>query len=101
MEINVEVKNLTKEDIIYILSEGFKRPRWYKNNVLEVTNKLLNNQYPTIIDSKNVKYSLSLHNFIKGIEYFINNGGNTNLYKYDLFDCDKIIQYALFGTIMY
>ena len=51
MEINVEIKNLTKEDIIYILSEGFKCPRWYKNNVLEVTNNLVKNECTTIIDS--------------------------------------------------
>ena len=101
MEINVEIKNLTKEDIINILSEGFKHPRWYKNTVLEVTNNLLNNEYTTIIDSKNVKYSFSLNRLYKGIELFIKNGGNTKIYKYDLFDCDRIIQYALFGIIMY
>ena len=44
MEINVEIKNLTQLDIIYILSEGFKCPMWYKNDVIEVTNKLLNNE---------------------------------------------------------
>ena len=101
MEINVEITNLTKEDIIYILSEGFKYPRWNKNNVVQVTNNLLNNEYTTIIDIKNVKYSISLYRLYKGIELFIKNGGGTNLYKYDLIDCDKIIQYALFGIIMY
>ena len=100
MEINVEVTNLTKEDIIYILSEGFKCPRWYKNNVLEVTNNLLKNEYTTIIDSKNIRFAMSLNRLYKGIELFIKNGGSTNIYSYDLFDCDKIIQYALFGVIM-
>lgn len=101
MELRIEVTNLTKEDIINIMSEAFKSPRWYKNNVLEVTNKLLNNQYTTIIDSKNVKYSLSLYRLYSGVELFIKNGGGINIYKYDLIDCDKIIQYALFGIIMY
>ena len=101
MELNVEIKNLTNEDIIYILSEGFKYPRWNKNNVVQVTNNLLNNEYTTIIDIKNVKYSISLYGLYRGIELFIKNGGGTNLYKYDLTDCDKIIQYALFGIIMY
>ena len=100
MEINVEVTNLTKEDIIYILSEGFKCPMWNKNNVLEITNQLLDNEHTTIISSKIVRFSISLHRLYKGIELFIKNGGGTNLYKYDLFDCDKIIQYALFGIIM-
>ena len=55
MELRVEVTNLTKEDIIYILSEGFKYPRWNKNNVVEITNNLLENDYTTIIDIKNFK----------------------------------------------
>ena len=101
MEINVEITNLTKEDIIYILSEGFKCPIWNKNNVLEITNQLLDNEYTTIISSKNVRFSISLHRLYKGIELFIENGGSTKLYKYNTFDCDNIIQYALFGEIIY
>ena len=101
MEINVEIKNLTKEDIIYILSEGFKHHIWNKNNALEITNQLLDNEYTTIISSKNVRFSISLHKLYKDIELFIENGGTTKLYKYDIFDCDNIIQYALFGEIIY
>lgn len=101
MEINVEIKNLTKEDIIHILSEGFKCPIWCKNNVIEITNKLLNNEKATIINIRNIKFDISLYRLYKGIELFIKNGGSTKLYKYDVFDCDDIIQYALFGTIMY
>ena len=101
MEIKVEIKNLTKEDIIYILSEAFKCPRWYKNNVLEVTNNLLKNECTTIIDSKNIRFAMSLNRLYIAIETFIKNSGNIEIYKYDLIDCDKIIQYALFGIIMY
>ena len=101
MEINVEITNLTKEDIIYILSEGFKCPIWNKNNALEITNQLLDNEYTTILNIKNIRFSISLHRLYKGIELFIKNGGKTKLYKYDMFDCDDIIQYALFGEIMY
>ena len=100
MEIEIEITNLTKEDIIYILSEGFKCPMWNKNNVVEVTNNLLEDSYTKIINIKNIKFSMSLNRLYRGIELFIKNGGNTNIYKYDLFDCDKIIQYALFGVIM-
>ena len=101
MEIEVKITNLTKEDIINILSEGFKCPMWNKNNVLEITNKLLNNEDTKIINVRNVKFTISLHRLYKGIELLIKNGGDTNIDKYDIFDCDRIIQYALFGEIIY
>ena len=101
MEINVEVKNLTKEDIIYILSETFKHSMWNKNNAIEVTNKLLNNECTTIINNRNIKFALSLYRLCAGIGLFIKNGGGTNLCKYDLIDGDKIIQYSLFGELMF
>ena len=101
MEINVEITNLTKEDIIYILSEGFKCPIWNKNNVIQVTNMLLNDEYTTIINNRNIKFSLSLYRLCRGIELFIKNGGGVNPSEYDLIDGDKILQYALFGEIMY
>ena len=101
MELRVEVTNLTKEDIIYILSEGFKCPMWNKNNVVEVTNNLLEDNYTTIINIKNIKFSMSLYRLYRGIEFHINNGGSRNIYNYDLQDSDTIIQYALFGTILY
>lgn len=99
--MKIEISELTKEDIISILSDGFKCPRWNKNNVLEITNQLLDNEYTTIINSKNVRFSISLHRLYKGIELFIKNGGSTIIDKYDIFDCDTIIQYALFGEIIY
>ena len=101
MELEIVVTNLTKEDIIYILSEGFKCPIWNKNNVLEITNKLLNNENVTIINYRNVKFSMSLYRLYKGVELFIKNGGSTNPCKYNVFECDNIIQYALFGDIIY
>ena len=101
MEINVEIKNLTKEDIIYILSEGFKYPIWNKNNVLEITNQLLDNEYTTIISSKNIRFSISLHRLYKGIELFIKNGGSIDPLIYGVNGGNKIIQYTLFGEIIY
>lgn len=101
MEIDVLIKNLTKEDIIYILSEGFKCPMWCKNNVIEITNKLLNNENATIVNLRNTKFDISLYRLYRGIELFIKKGGNTKIYKYNVFDCDTIIQYALFGQIIY
>ena len=101
MEINVEIKKLTKVDITYILSEAFKCPIWSENNVIDVCNNLLHYDYTTIINSKNIKFSMSLYRLYRGIELFIKNGGSAKLYKCDMFDCDNIIQYALFGTIIY
>ena len=101
MEINVEITNLTKEDIIYILSEGFKHPRWNKNNVLEVTNKLLNNENVIIINSRNIELSMTLYRLYRGIEAFIKNGGSIDPLIYDVNGGNKIIQYALFGVIIY
>ena len=101
MELEIKITNLTKEDIIHIMSEAFKSPRWNNNKVMEVTNNLVNNTFTTIKDSKNVKYSMSLHRLYEGIELFIKNGGSINHIEYDLIDCDKIIQYSLFGILMY
>ena len=101
MELEVKITNLTKEDIIYILSEGFKCPIWSKNNVLEITNKLLNNEDVTIINYRNLKFTMSLYRLYKGVEIFIKNGGGTKTCKYNVFECDNIIQYALFGDIIY
>ena len=101
MEINVEIKNLTKEDTIYILSETFKHSMWNKNNAIEVTNKLLNNECTTIINNRNIKFALSLNRLYRGIELFIKNGGGTSPCKYDSSDGDKIIQYSLFGALMF
>ena len=101
MEINVEIKNLTQLDIIYILSEGFKCPTWDKNNVIEVTNKLLNNEKVTIINSRNIEFSMSLYRLYRGIELFIKNGGGLDPLIYGVNGGNKIIQYALFGEIIY
>ena len=101
MEIEVKISNLSKEDIIYILSEVFKHPMWNKNNVVEVTNNLLDDGCTTIINSKNIKFRMSLNSLYRGIELFMKNGGGTNPCKYDLVDGDKIIQYSLFGTLMF
>ena len=101
MEIEVKVSNLSKEDIIAILSEAFKHSMWNKNNAIEVTNKLLNNECTTIINNRNIKFALSLYRLCIGIGLFIKNGGGTSLCEYDSSDGDKIIQYSLFGELMF
>ena len=101
MELEVKITNLNKEEIIYILSEAFKRPIWNKNNVVEIYNNLLINKEAKIINIRNIPFLISLKNLYKAIETFIGEVGKVNIYKYDLSDCDKILQYALFGKMIY
>ena len=104
METRVEVTNLTKKDILIILREAIINHIWeFDVELEEIPELLLENKEPLKIrkvSRKNVYFLLSLHNFIKGIEYFINNGGSRNIYNYDLQDSDAIIQYALFGGVL-
>ena len=101
MELKIEITNLNKEEIICILSEAFKCPLWNKNNAIEISNKLLNNGEAPIINCRNIKFIISLSNLYRGIEAFIGEVGKVNIYKYDLSDGDKILQYALFGKVIY
>lgn len=104
METRVEVTNLTKKDILIILREAIINHVWeFDVELEEIPKLLLENKKPLMIRkvSRNIYYRLSLGNFIKGIELFMNTGGSRNIYNYDLNDSDTIIQFALFGTIMY
>lgn len=104
MELRTEVTKLTKKDILIILREAIINHIWeFDVKLEEIPELLLKNEKPLKIRkvSRNIYYRLSLHNFIKGIELFINSGGSRNIYNYDLQDSDTIIQFALFGTIMY
>lgn len=103
METRVEVTNLSKKDILIILREAIINHVWeFDVELEEVPKLLLENKKPLRIRkvSRNIYYRLSLYNFIKGIEYFINIGGSRNIYNYDLQDSDAIIQFALFGGIL-
>ena len=104
MELRTKVTKLTKKDILIILRESIINHVWeFDVELEEIPKLLLENKKPIMIRkvSRNIYYRLSLYNFIKGIEMFMNSGGSRNIYNYDLYDSDTIIQYALFGTIMY
>ena len=105
MELRTEVIKLTKKDILIILREAIINHVWEFDVELEEIPELwLENKVPLKIrkvSRKNVYFLLSLNNFIKGIELFMNSGGSRNIYNYDLNDSDTIIQFALFGTIMF
>ena len=104
MELRVEVTNLTKKDILIILREAIINHVWeFDVELEEIPKLLLENKEPLKVRkvSRNIYFQLSLHNFIKGVEIHINNGGSRNIYNYNLQDSDAVIQYALFGTIVY
>ena len=103
MEIEVKISDLSEEDIVCILSAGFSGD-WYENEhtIKEMALMLLEDQSIILKNYKvGGKYILRLNNLCKGIESFIKNGGGTSLYKYGLIDGDKIIQYSLFGELMF
>ena len=100
--MEIQIKHLSKEDIINILSGAFKCPWWNENNALDMVDKLLGFDEVLLYNSENGKvYTLHLNELCRGIEKFINNGGNTNISNYDLGDCDCILQYSLFGKLSY
>lgn len=100
--MEIEIKHLKKEDIITILSGAFKCPWWNENNALDMVDKLLGFDEVLLYNSENGKvYTLHLNELCRGIEKFINSGGSTNISRYDLGDCDCILQYSLFGKLLY
>ena len=100
--MEIEIKHLSKEDIITILNKAFELPWWNENNALDMIDKLLGFDEVLIYNSENGKvYTLHLNELCRGIEKFINNSGNTNISNYDLIDCDYILQYSLFGKLCY
>ena len=100
--MEIQIKHLSKEDIINILSGAFKCPWWNENNALDMVDKLLGFDVVLLYNSENDKVdTLHLNELCRGIEKFINNGGNTNISNYDLGDCDCILQYSLFGKLCY
>ena len=100
--MKIEISELTKDDIITILSEAFKVPMWRRNNVVKVTNELLDKKRVLIYNSKDcINYILNLASLYEGLEKFILKIGNTNISKYDTIDGDYILQYSLFGTIVF
>ena len=103
MEVEVKVSNLTKEDIVCILEAGFSGD-WYGNEhtIKELALRLLEG-HSIILKNYKVggKYILRLNNLCTGIGLFIKNGGSTNISNYDSSDGNRILQYALFGALIF
>ena len=94
MEINVEIKNLTKKDIVCILAAAFSGTWWVNDESIEdlAITLLKGKRIKLIYFEDSEKYILSLNNLRKGIELFIKNGGGTNLSNYDSSDGNRILQ---------
>ena len=100
--MEIEVTHLNKEDITIILNEAFKCPWWNENKVEDFIDKLLKFEKVSIYNSENGKeYMLDLDELYEGIELFIKKSGRINPKEYDLIDGDYILQYSLFGKLLY
>ena len=100
--MEIEIKNLTREEVIAILNEAFKCPWWGKNNAIDITNKLFDDKLIRVYNNEtNQDYIMRIKDVFKGLSLFINNGGGTNISNYDLIDGDYILQYSIFGKILY
>ena len=100
--MKIEIKNLTREEVIDILNEAFKCPWWNKNSPINLTNKLFDDKLIRVYNNEtNQEYTMHITDVFKGLSLFINNGGSTNISNYDLIDGDYILQYALFGKLLY
>ena len=116
MKIKVKITDLSKEEIVDLLSTAL-----YGNQILGVDNSteeynqakgdtieeklaymLLKGQRVYLIDmNENEVLDLTLDMIYKGLELFIQNGGSSNIEDYDLIDADSVLQYALFGEIIW
>ena len=103
MEIEVKVSNLSKEDIVCILAAAFSGTWWVNDESIEdlAISLLKGKRIKLIYFEDSEKYILSLNNLRKGIELFIKNGGSTNISNYDSSDGNRIIQYSLFGALIF
>ena len=100
--MKIEISELTKNNIITILSKANKVPIQRRNNAVKVTNELLDKKRVLIYNSKDcMNYLLNLKSLYNGLEKFILKIGNTNISIYDSIDGDFILQYALFGVIVF
>ena len=100
--MEIAVMRLTKEDVITILGQAFKCPWWNENKVEDFIDKFLKFEKVSIYNSENGKeYMLDLDELYAGIERFINKGGSINPNEYHLIDGDYILQYSLFGKLLY
>lgn len=114
----MEIKNysLIKEEIADLLSTAlYGNPRLSVDNSTEeykqadgdtieekLADMLLKGQGIYLIDLyEDELLDLDLDRLFKGLRLFIENGGSLNIEDYDLIDAVSVLQYAIFGEIIW
>lgn len=116
MKYRVIIEKLEHDEIVDILSTALygsfywkvdnttKEYEEAKGNTIEdkLADILLNDKDVILIDTEEDEaYTLDLAKLYKGIELYIKNGGHIIIEDYDFNDADSILQYALFGEIVF
>lgn len=116
MKFEVKVKELDREEIVDLLCTALYGSPWWKvdNSTEEYHNAkgdtieerlaemLLKGQSVILIDTEeDDHHELTLDKLYRGLELFIENDGSIELGDYDLFDADSVIQYAIFGEVIW
>ena len=116
MKINIKVEELTHDDIVNILSTAlYGSPYLVVDNTVKeyeeatgdtiedrLADMLLKGQKVVLIDAEeDKKHNLTLSKLKKGWGQYIAKGGSTDIEDYDLLDADAIIQYSIFGDVIY
>ena len=116
MKIKVKITDLSKEEIVDLLSTAlYGNPRLGVDNSTEeykqadgdtieekLAYMLLKGQGIYLIDMyEDELLDLDLDRLYEGLSSFIENGGSSNIEEYDLIDADSVLQYAIFGEIIW
>ena len=111
-----KVTDLSKEEIVDLLSTAlYGNPRLGVDNSTEeykqadgdtieekLADMLLKGQGVYLIDMyEDELLDLDLDRLYDGLRLFIENGGSANIEDYDLIDADSVLQYAMFGEIIW
>lgn len=114
----MEIKNysLIKEEIADLLSTAlYGNPRLRVDNSTEeykqadgdtieekLADMLLKGQGIYLIDMyEDELLDLDFDRLVNGLSLFIENGGSSNIEDYDLIDAVSVLQYAIFGEIIW
>ena len=112
----IKVKSLEYDEAVNLLSTALYGSPWFMvdNTTKEykesdgdtIEDKLVHMLYKgqevIIIDTEEDKsYKLTSEKLLKGLSEFIRHGGSADIDDYDWCDADSVLQYALFGDVIY
>lgn len=114
--MKIKVNYLNKEEIVDLLSTAlYGNPRLGVDNSTEeykqadgdtieekLSDMLLKGQAVYLIDMyEHELLDFDLDRLCYGLSLFIENGGSANIKDYDLIDADSVMQYSIFGEIIW